>query len=365
MTQNAHRLVVLSALMSTAFITGCTSTQTTSKANMMDAELLAEKDQQIATLNQRLNEAESSLNQERAGHGDQATAATGSELLPPNAKPGECYARAFVPPTYKTETVRVLKRDASQRVETIPARYEWDVTKVMTKEASERLEVVPATYEWVEEQVLVKPASKRLEVVPAQYKTTTEKVLDKPEHTIWKKGSGPITKIDEATGEIMCLVTVPASYKTITKRVLVSPESTREIEIPAEYKTVKKRVMKTPPTTHKVEIPAEYKTVKTRKLVQEPQTRTSEIPAEYENVTKRIMVSDGRVEWRPVLCKTNATPDVISKVQNALIKAGYNPGPVDGVIGHQTLDAVARYQRAKGLPTGGLTLRTLESLHVQ
>ncbi len=47
-----------------------------------------------------------------------------TELLPPNAKPGECYARVFVPPRYQTVTQRVLSRQASERVETIPAKYE-------------------------------------------------------------------------------------------------------------------------------------------------------------------------------------------------------------------------------------------------
>lgn len=54
----------------------------------------------------------------------QAPQIEGAELLPPNAKPGECYARIFVPPTYRPETEQVLKRDASERVEIIPARYE-------------------------------------------------------------------------------------------------------------------------------------------------------------------------------------------------------------------------------------------------
>ena len=69
--------------------------------------------------------------------------ATGSELLPPDAKPGECYARAFVSPTYGNETARVLKREASERVEIVPARYDWVEEKVLVKDASERLEVVP------------------------------------------------------------------------------------------------------------------------------------------------------------------------------------------------------------------------------
>ena len=46
-------------------------------------------------------------------------------LLPPDAKAGECYARVYVPPTYKTVTEERLKRAASERLEVIPAKYEW------------------------------------------------------------------------------------------------------------------------------------------------------------------------------------------------------------------------------------------------
>ena len=44
----------------------------------------------------------------------------GADLLPPGAEPGECYARLFVPPTYRTETEQVLKHQASERLEIIP-----------------------------------------------------------------------------------------------------------------------------------------------------------------------------------------------------------------------------------------------------
>lgn len=359
MKNETHKLLVVSILVSSAVMSGCASTNAGSNLNMVDASALQTKDEQIATLNKRITTMESNVNDKNTAGGSAA-----NELLPPNAKPGECYARAFVPPTYKTDSVRVLKKDASQRVETIPARYEWEETRVMVKDASERLEVVPATYEWAEEQLVTKPASNRIEVAPAVYKTVTEQILDKPEHTLWKKGSGPITKVDQATGEIMCLVTIPATYKTVSKRVLVTDATTSAIEIPAEYQIVKKRIMKTPPTTRKVVIPAEYKMVKTRKLVEDSKSQAIKIPAEYTDVTKREMVTEGHIEWRPVLCQTNTTPDVIRKLQTALEKAGYNPGPIDGDIGRATMSAVTNYQKAKGLPTGGLTLRTLESLDV-
>lgn len=363
MSNSPSQRLLMPALIATVSLSGCASMQGSGSSQAA----LAEKDKEIAALNAQVSTMQQTLTDEQRARlaMESSTAIAGTELLPPNAMPGECYARVFVPPTYKTEQVRVLKSDASERIDVVPATYEWAEEQVLVRGASERLEVVPASYEWVEEQVLVKPAAKKIVSVPAKYGTETERVLDKPEHTVWKKGTGPITRIDDATGEIMCLVTVPATYKTVSKRVLVQAAGTKEIEIPAEYKTVKRKVMKTPPTTRKIEIPAEYKTVRVRKLVQEARTTRTPIPAQYDTVAKREMVTDGRIEWRPVLCQTNMSADVVRRIQTALKQAGHNPGPIDGVIGHETMAAVKSYQRAKGLASGGITMKTLDSLGVK
>ncbi|MBX2821567.1 MAG: peptidoglycan-binding protein [Rhodothermaceae bacterium] len=238
--------------------------------------------------------------------------------LPPNATPGECYARVLIPERYQTNTERVMVREASQRIET-----------------------VAPVYRTVDERVMVKEASERIETVPAVYETVTERVLVKPAYTTWKKGEGAITKVDNSTGEIMCLVEVPAEYKTVTKRVL-----------------------KVPATTRKVSIPAEYQTVRVRKLVESAKERAIDIPAEYDTVVKREKISDSRMEWQSILCQTNADREVISSLQRALKMRGYDPGRVDGVLGRETMDAVATYQRNKGIASGQLTMETLKSLNV-
>jgi hypothetical protein len=328
------------------------------------ANLLAEKDQEIARLNAELTRRDDVLSQEQRARLASDAMDRQQLLLPPEANPGQCFARAFMPPQYEIETVRVLKSDASNKIEITPTRYQWVQEQVLVKEASERLEVVPAQYDWVEEKVLVQPAGKKYVAVPAQYRSDSERVLDKPEHTVWKKGSGPITRIDEATGEIMCLVTVPATYKTVAQRVLVEDATVKEVEIPAEYKVVRKRVMKTPPSTRKVVIPAEYMAVKVRKLVEPPSTNVVEIPAQYETVMRQNMTVEGRMEWRPVLCRTNLTSDIVRRVQTSLDNAGYAPGTIDGILGKQTLAAIKRYQQDKELATGELTIETLESLNI-
>ncbi|PWN57847.1 peptidoglycan-binding domain-containing protein [Abyssibacter profundi] len=292
-------------------------------------------------------------------------ASLGDGMMPPNPKPGECYARVVTPPSYEERTERVLVKPAGEEVEVIPARYEWAEQRVLVKEAGEKIvEVSPPVYTTVEERILVKPATEKVETIPAVYKTVTERQLVRPAYTTWKKGRGPIEKLDEATGEILCLVEVPAEYKDVEKRVLVTPATTRKITVPAEYTTVRKKVLSRPAEVKKVTTPAEYETVRVRRLVEPAREVRKTIPAEYETVTKSVKVGESRVAWRSILCETNTTPDVVRKLQAALQQRGYEPGPIDGRIGQQTMAAVGRFQRDNGLSSGGLTMETIRRLGV-
>ncbi|MEJ1464853.1 MAG: peptidoglycan-binding domain-containing protein [Candidatus Sedimenticola sp. (ex Thyasira tokunagai)] len=346
--------------------------------------------------NQELRDNLAKSSEQKASAPATATpvAAPLGDLLPPNAKSGECYARVWVPAAYRDLTKDVLVREESERVEIIPAEYSWAEETLLVKEASSRLETVPAVYgtetetimvkeasrNWnvslakgaapashellkaatdhgidmdaatpgmcfhehyiparfetdeqqvlvseasskvavseakyrmVEKRVMVKEASFRMQEVPAVYKWEEEQVVDKPAHTIWKKGAGPIQRIDESTGEIMCLVEVPETYKTIRRKVLATPAATRRIEIPAEYKIVKVRELVEDAIESSTEIPAKYKNVAVTKKVADAHfdwhevhnlehpasTRTGlkvclvEKPAEYKNVTRRVVTA--------------------------------------------------------------------------
>jgi hypothetical protein len=235
----------------------------------------------------------------------------------------------------------------------------------MIKEASTRIDVVPAVYGWDEERVEIASASVKKEEVPARFEWVEERILVKPAQTVWKKGSGPVQKVDNATGEIMCLVEEPAVYKTVRKQVLAAPPKTVETTIPAEYKTVKKQVLLEPATTRTVEVPAEYTTVKVRKMVSPPTEKRTTIPAVYETVSRQVLTSEPRIVWRPILCETNMGRAMVTDIQRALKSAGYDPGPIDGVIGRETMQAVTSYQRSKGMAEGALTIELLESLGVR
>ena len=188
------------------------------------------------------------------------TVAKRSSGLPP-AKPGQCFAKVKTPAKYITKTKRVLIQKAS----------------------SKRVLVRAPQYVWVNKKVLVRKAGYRTRTIPAQYRTVSKRVMVKPAYNTWKKGHGPITRIDNATGQIMCLVKVPAVYKTVKKRVMIRPAKTVRTFVPAVYKNVR---------SMKLTAPALYKTVKR--------------PARYKTQSYRVRVGGGRYVWKPIVCQTNA-----------------------------------------------------------
>lgn len=192
--------------------------------------------------------------------------------IPLNAKPGECYAKVLIPAITDSKTERVKISD--------------------------------------EQEVLAR-------IVPPKFKTETEKVLVKEARKYWKKGEGPIQKVDQATGQILCLVEEPAVYKTVEKQVMVEPER-------PEYK---------------------------------------KIPAQYETITKTVIVKPERMEWRRILCQTNVTPTTIMRLQKALQGKGLDVGKIDGKLGSKTMSALSKYQSKHGLARG-ITYETLDHLGV-
>lgn len=396
-------LIKLAVIGAIATLTGCATNSNTET----NAALTSELQGRAAALDSReseLQQRELALN----SSGKLATVNTG-DLLPPNAKSGECYARVWVPETFKNVSEKLLATEASERVEVIPATYTWATETVEVKQASSKLinipavygtesekiqtraeqliwrldlnpnaapasnellalakkygadidsarpgmcfhehyipqifeivtqqvlsseesasiSIVPATYRTVEKTILVSEASSKIIEVPATFKAEASKILVKPAYTIWKKGTGPIQRIDSATGEIMCLVEVPAEYKTVTKQVIATPATIKKIEIPAKYKTVNVRELVTAASQTVTKIPATYKTVSKQKIVsdatvtwhevhnkQHPRvTRTGQkvcltkMPALFKTVTRKVVTTPAttREEIIPAQSKT-------------------------------------------------------------
>lgn len=361
-------LMIVTTAISLVLMTACASSpEQADNSNRNYESELAAQNQEINKLKQELAKSSQARNVQMSAQNTNLAGTSGSgDLLPPNAKPGQCFARVYIPPAYKTEAESILKAEGYDVVEVIPAVYGTEKTQVRVREATEVIEVIPAVYGWREEQVLVSPAITELRRVPAKYGFEQEQILVKPAHSIWKKGTGPITKVDQTTGEIMCLVEVPASYKTIKKRVLITPETTQEVAVQdAIYKTIKTRIVEQPAKTVTKEIPAVYASVAVKKLLKEADTKVVKIPPVYETLEKRIKTSDGNLEWASILCETNVTGKIVSQLQQTLNEKGYNAGPVDGLYGWQTGQAVRKYQADNTMRGNGrLTIELVDALAI-
>jgi len=205
--------------------------------------------------------------------------------LPPNAKPGECYAKVFVPEEFGTKSETVCVR-----------------------EASERLEIVPARYEWVEERVVVKESSTILEEVPAEFQTKQRSIQTDPGHSGWhvEKTARCATDANLQWAEQMyCFVSHQPVFKTMDTQVQVKPVTVREVVVPVEYQTVRRQKLVSPATTKRISIPAEFATVE-----------------------KTYKVADSRVEWRRVSCVTNRQSESSKADNGAIVNAATSQQPL-------------------------------------
>jgi len=318
-------------------------------------------------------------------------------------QPGECVREYFQPAKYETVTETYVRKEGYEKLRIIPAKYEYVEEKVLVKEPYQKLVKVPATYETVTERILVEPEKTMwkksqcngtddcgvmcLVTIPAKYKTVTKRVVKTP----------PTTKV----------VDVPAVYKTIKVRKLVEPARVEKVPVPeqtatytktnkvadpvftwtkvgtkkpagykytghqicklarpAAYKTLTKTVVDTPASTKATEIPAKYTNIKVTTVVKPAEVKRVEIPAVYKEVVKREMVEPSRVVWKRVVCKSSITSSMIIELQKKLKELGLYKGPIDGIVGRQTREAVKAYQKQQGLPVGGITYQVLKSLGV-
>ncbi|MFK8083281.1 MAG: peptidoglycan-binding protein [Granulosicoccus sp.] len=320
---------------------------------------------------------------------------------------GSCFTEYFVEAKYETRTTQELIREASEKITLVPPEFETVQERVEVREASTQVVDVPAVYRTESESVLVEPSRNVwqhcglversdttageimcLVKVPERYETLTKTVLDTPATT--KTISLPAVY---KTIDVQRLVTpakemredIPAEYQTVSRRVKVSDPvffwlakdaaaeddarpTGRVIcveESPAEYASIEQQLVTKPASTTAEEVPPNFETIVVEELVTPASERRIVIPARTRSVTRRDETSPGQLEWRQVLCETDMSPDLVVSVQRALRREGFNPGPIDGIVGRATLAAMEQFQSEKGLGRGGITYESLEQLKVK
>lgn len=82
---------------------------------------------------------------------------------------------------------------------------------------------------------------------------------------------------------------------------------------------------------------------------------------------RKLLKAGGFTEWREVVCDSDITKELYSKIQEALFNSGYFeelPNPI-GLISKATKVALVKYQKDNGLPVGQLDIETLKSLGIR
>ena len=223
----------------------------------------------------------------------------------------------------------------------IPAKYEVIATKVLKTPATTKVVEIPAEYKTVSVRKMVKAAMDKHNNIPAEFTDVTKQVKVEDARFGWFAGDDAVPQNAVETGQEICY-----------------------IDRPAEFEIVEKRVIKTPASFETVEVAPEYDVVRIEKLVSAAEEKRIQVPAVTEMVSKQVKVADSRLEWRRVLCETNMTKGIVTNIQKALTREGYEVGPADGVIGGATLRAVESFQMKNDLDRGGLTYETLDALKV-
>jgi peptidoglycan hydrolase-like protein with peptidoglycan-binding domain len=71
----------------------------------------------------------------------------------------------------------------------------------------------------------------------------------------------------------------------------------------------------------------------------------------------------GQIREPSTAVRESTTTDLVSRAQEELRELGYNPGPIDGIMGPRTQQALRRYQRDFNIPvTGTLNAQTRQQL---
>ncbi len=278
-------------------------------------------------------------------------------LTPPDAKPGECYAKVVLPAEYETVEEKVLVKEPSESISIIPAEYDTVKAEVEVIPETHKLTPIPATYKEVVETITVKPAIRawkstldedakpvsptllaaiassgvdiqhakpgdcfREYYSPRKFKKVSEEILVQTEHnetSVIPPEFETVEKTIIVKPAYKKLVDVPAVYEETEEKVLVSPEKTMWkkgqnpaqklsgatgeimclVKVPAKYRTIKKRVLKEPATTRIEEVPAETKTIGIKKLLSDAQLKQTPVDAVYITAEKTELEQEPQFVW--------------------------------------------------------------------
>jgi hypothetical protein len=289
-----------------------------------------------------------------------------SDSLPSTARPGQCYARVLVPATYRAVPMEVVTQEASERIEVSEPTFRSRTETVVTRPEYTRYEVVEPTFRTEAATITTRPAYERLVATQPTMGTRTETVVIREPRLVWRPGANlsGVRRLDPNTGEIYCLVEEPGVTQTVTRRVQATPGSVQRVAVPAQTQTIQRQVLVTPGSYRAVTIPAQTSAVTVQELATPAAERRVAVPGQTSTIQRQELATAERYEWVQVVCdNTSAGRASVVDIQRALAQRGLYRGPIDGIVGPLTRDAVRRFQASQRLPGDGqITTETARAL---
>nr|WP_288355941.1 peptidoglycan-binding domain-containing protein [uncultured Pseudomonas sp.] len=281
-------------------------------------------------------------------------------------QPGQCWVHAQVRPRPVQSTQEVVVKDSVNKITVTPAELEKGFKQVVTREGTKTYRIEPPTYRVVSEQVKVRPEVKRYIVVPAVYEDVKETVTLEEAKTVLDQCRAAGTRYSSGTGAMsFCARQVPAKQEVVKVKKLVSPETVRVETDPAQYKSVTRWIVDKPAQAIEVTLDPQYTKVASTEVVRPVEANQIILPEEKRQLKVTRFEGNARIVSRQTVCDPDINEDLVTRLQQSLVKRGFNPGSVDGKLGKRTLDALTEFQTANGLAVGALTLESLTALDVR
>lgn len=287
---------------------------------------------------------------------------------PMDARAGQCFARVLIPAEYATEAQTVTVQDGYERIEVSQPQFRTGSQNVVVRDEYKRYQVTEPQFRTEQATITTRPAFERLVVEPAQFASQPRAVTIREPRLVWRRGTdlSGVRRIDPQTGDVFCLVEEPGQTQAYSYRALTRPETVRRETVPAQVQTVTRQVLVRPATVQEVVVPAEVRSVAVHELVAPAAERRVAVEPRLGTFNRQVMTAPERYEWVPVVCETQMTGGLNSRIQQALAQRGLYRGPIDGIVGPMTRDALSRFQRAERIPGGGqVTTETLSRLGVR
>ncbi|MBJ7551474.1 peptidoglycan-binding domain-containing protein [Marinomonas ostreistagni] len=272
--------------------------------------------------------------------------------------PGECWVYGQIKPRAIEKTVAVTVKDSHTTIEVTPAEIKRGYKQVVTREGTVTYRLQPATYKRVTEQVLVRPETTRFVKVPAVYEERQKRVVVEEARTVIEQCSS------FGGAAAFCAKEIPAKEQWVKVQVLVQPEQSKVEVVPAKYETVTKWVVDQPARVVEVSLAPKLEEVPVDEVVKPASANPRQVPAQTRQMQLKSYSGKPKMVMRRAVCNDDLSSNLILSLQQRLSDIGYQPGPVDGMLGEKTIQALQVFQGENGLAVGAITFESLDSLGI-